>query len=78
LFALFLIFILDLLEGFLYLASATILPDVLEADVSAVMRLLQVGSFLLGIGFMYLVAALEALEETKASEDDSVRSHNEL
>jgi hypothetical protein len=64
--------------GFLYLASATILPDVLEADVSAVMRLLQVGSFLLGIGFMYLVAALEALEETKALEGDSVQIHNEL
>jgi hypothetical protein len=59
----------------LYLASAAILPDVLEADVSAVMRLLQIGSFLLGVLFMYLVAALEAIEETQAS---VARSHNEL
>lgn len=50
----------------------------LETDVSAVMRLLQVGSFLLGIGFMYLVAELEAMEETKSSDDDGVQSHNEL
>jgi hypothetical protein len=61
--------------GFLYLACSTILPDVLETDVSAVMRLLQVGSFLLGIGFMYLVAELEAMESSDA---DGVQSHNEL
>ena len=62
----------------MYLACTTILPDVLETDVSAVMRLLQVGSFLLGIGFMYLVAELEAMEETKSSDAVGVQSHNEL
>ena len=67
-----------LYPGFLYLACTTILPDVLETDVSAVMRLLQVGSFLLGIGFMYLVAELEAMEETKSSDAVGVQSHNEL
>jgi zinc transporter 7 len=67
-----------LYPGFLYLACTTILPDVLETDVSAVMRLLQVGCFLLGIGFMYLVAELEAMEETKSSDADGVQSHNEL
>jgi len=48
--------------GFLYLACVTILPDVLETDVSTTMRLLQVGSFLLGIAFMYAVALLEDME----------------
>ena len=71
-------FISLLYLGFLYLACTTILPDVLETDVSAVMRLLQVGSLLLGIGFMYLVAELEAMEETKSSDADGVQGHNEL
>ena len=49
--------------GFLYLACTTILPDVLDSDVSAMMRLMQVGSFLLGIGLMYGVIMLEEMNE---------------
>lgn len=48
--------------GFLYLACVTILPDVLETDASVLMRLMQVCSFLLGVGFMYAVATLEEME----------------
>ena len=50
------------MPGFLYLACVTILPDVLETDVSLLMRLLQVCSFLLGVAFMYGVAYLEEME----------------
>jgi hypothetical protein len=67
-------FLFDML-GFVYLACATILPDLLETDVSAVIRFLQVGSFLLGIGCMYLVAELET---TEASDAEGMGSHNEL
>jgi hypothetical protein len=49
--------------GFLYLACTTILPDVLDSDVSAMMRLMQVSSFLLGIGLMYGVILLEEMNE---------------
>jgi len=48
--------------GFMYLACVTILPDVLDSDVGVMMRLMQVGSFLLGIAFMYVVAELEEME----------------
>jgi hypothetical protein len=40
----------------------TILPDVLEADVGFMMRLLQVAAFLAGLSFMYIVAELEEME----------------
>lgn len=40
-----------------------ILPDVLDSDVSAMMRLMQVGSFLLGVGLMYGVIMLEEMNE---------------
>jgi len=59
--------------GFLYLACVTILPDVLETDVSTNMRLLQVGSFLLGVAFMYAVAELEEMEASHGQ-----HSHSEL
>ncbi len=63
-------------EGFLYLACVTILPDVLEADVGFVMRLLQVAAFLAGLSFMYLVAELEEMEE--ANGFGTHNSHIEL
>ena len=62
--------------GFLYLSCATILPDVLETDVGATTRLLQIGSFLLGVGFMYAVAVLEDLEYDEGQSHST--SHNEL
>ena len=58
--------------GFLYLACATILPDLLESDVSVVMRLMQVGSFLLGIGFMYFVLILESMMASNTSGVDGM------
>jgi len=48
--------------GFLYLACVTILPDVLETESNVWLRTLQIGSFLLGIGFMHAVAELEEME----------------
>lgn len=58
--------------GFVYLACVTILPDVLETHVSTTLRLLQVGSFLLGIAFMYAVALLEDME----GHDDHHHGHH--
>ena len=48
--------------GFVYLASVSILPEVLETDVNARFRLLQILSFTLGLGFMYAVGVLENIE----------------
>jgi len=48
--------------GFVYLACVTILPEVLETDANTAMRMLQICSFLLGIGFMFAVAKLEEME----------------
>ena len=59
--------------GFIYLSSVTILPDVLETEVGLIMRILQVGSFLLGVGFMYAVAELEEMEASIGG-----HSHSEL
>mmetsp|Transcript_12106 Transcript_12106/g.25794 ORF Transcript_12106/g.25794 Transcript_12106/m.25794 type:complete len:361 (-) Transcript_12106:90-1172(-) len=61
--------------GFVYLACVTILPDVLETDVSVMLRLSQVCSFLLGVGFMYGVAYLEDMENS--SHHDG-HDHSEL
>ena len=49
--------------GLLYLVCVTILPDVLETDMSVNMRLYKVGSFILGLGFIYSVASLEDMDE---------------
>ena len=62
----------------MYLASATILPDVLETDASALIRLMQVASFLLGIGFMYAVATLEEMEAGHHHGHDRHKHHSEL
>mmetsp|Transcript_8342 Transcript_8342/g.17806 ORF Transcript_8342/g.17806 Transcript_8342/m.17806 type:complete len:356 (+) Transcript_8342:62-1129(+) len=48
--------------GFIYLACVTILPEILESNASASLRLMQFASFLLGVGFMYLVAELEHMD----------------
>lgn len=48
--------------GFIYLACTTILPEILEANVSVYMRILQIGSFGMGLAFMYAVAILEEIE----------------
>lgn len=69
--------------GFVYLACVTILPDVLETDVSAIMRLLQVCSFLVGVGFMWAVALLEEMEASNGEHhhghhSSDGHSHNEL
>ena len=59
--------------GFVYLSCVTILPDVLETDVGLIMRILQVSSFLIGVGFMYAVAELEEMEASIGG-----HSHSEL
>lgn len=64
--------------GFVYLACVTILPDVLETDVSKTMRLLQVGSFMLGIAFMYAVALLEDMEGHYQHHLPDEQTHSEL
>ena len=56
--------------GFLYLACTTILPDVLETDCTMLMRILQIGSFLLGISFMLAVAELEEMESSSEMDRD--------
>ena len=48
--------------GFLYLACVTILPDVIETEASLPMRMLQICSLLVGIGFMYGVLLAEEWE----------------
>ena len=48
--------------GFIYLACTTILPEILETHVSVYMRILQIGSFGVGLAFMYAVAILEKIE----------------
>jgi zinc transporter 7 len=48
--------------GFVYLACTTILPEILETNVSAYMRILQICSFALGLAFMYAVGVLEEIE----------------
>ena len=53
-------------------------PKAVPRKAARAVRNWQVGSFLLGIGFMYLVAELEAMEETKSSDAVGVQSHNEL
>jgi zinc transporter 7 len=45
--------------GFLYLASVTILPELLQKNVSRRARIAQILAFCIGIGFMYGVAVLE-------------------
>lgn len=55
-------FLFQLLSGFLYLASVTILPDVLEADAGIMMRLLQIVAFSVGVLFMHFAAQLEEME----------------
>lgn len=50
--------------GFVYLAATTILPDVLKEQNSFSYRILQLLSFMAGIGFMYTVAWLEKQDET--------------
>lgn len=65
--------------GFLYLACATILPDVLETDVNVGIRVLQVSSFLLGVAFMYGVAYLEEMESSSIEhEHEHEHMHSEL
>ena len=65
-----------IVEGFLYLACVTILPDVLETDVGWMMRLLQVAAVVAGVSFMYIVAELEEMEA--AGDNDTLGSHIEL
>lgn len=60
--------------GFVYLACATILPEILETDASAGVRVLQVASFGMGVLLMYFVAELEEMEE-KASGESHHRGH---
>ena len=49
--------------GFVYLASVSILPEILEKqNVGVVLRILQVVAFGIGIAFMQLVAILEEME----------------
>jgi zinc transporter 7 len=48
--------------GFIYLACTTILPEILETNVSAFVRILQVCSFALGLAFLYAVGVLEEME----------------
>ena len=48
--------------GFVYLACVTILPEILDADASVPLRLMQIGSFLVGLGFMYGVLIVEEWE----------------
>jgi len=62
--------------GFLYLACVTILPDVLETNVSMPMRLLQVASFLLGVAFMYGVALLEEMEASNHGDHPHGHHHS--
>lgn len=62
--------------GFLYLACVTILPDVLETEASVLMRLLQVSSFLLGVGFMYAVAQLEEMEASRDEDHHHINEHH--
>ena len=45
--------------GFIYLATVTILPSLLQEDRKFSIRILQVISFVIGIAFMYFVAILE-------------------
>eukprot|EP00557_Chaetoceros_sp_GSL56_P005375 CAMPEP_0176488756 /NCGR_PEP_ID=MMETSP0200_2-20121128/6893_1 /TAXON_ID=947934 /ORGANISM="Chaetoceros sp., Strain GSL56" /LENGTH=402 /DNA_ID=CAMNT_0017885789 /DNA_START=179 /DNA_END=1385 /DNA_ORIENTATION=- len=45
--------------GFVYLATVTILPNLLECKVGRRARISQIVAFLVGIGFMYGVALLE-------------------
>jgi solute carrier family 39 (zinc transporter), member 7 len=49
--------------GFIYLATVNILPDVLEEDVGAHIRLAQLLAFCVGIFFLYMVAFLEEQDE---------------
>ena len=66
--------------GFLYLACTTILPDVLETNGGFTMRLLQIGSFMLGISFMFAVAELEEMETSSGMHHhhEHGHSHSEL
>lgn len=45
--------------GFVYLASVTIVPQILDESLGAKMRILVILAFGLGIGFMYIVLMLE-------------------
>ncbi len=63
--------------GFIYLASVTILPEILESNASPTLRLLQFASFLLGVGFMYLVAELEDME-TNGESYDGTKNHDHV
>lgn len=56
--------------GFIYLATVTILPEVLEDDRhSASFRLAQLAAFLAGIGFLYLVYLMEEYGESNSPHD---------
>jgi len=49
--------------GFVYLATVTILPDILNDDgCSLQFRLAQILSFALGVAFLYAVSLLEEME----------------
>lgn len=65
--------------GFIYLATVTILPEVLEDDRhSAAFRLAQLTAFLAGIGFLYLVYLLEEYEhKDAAATSDRTLQHGE-
>jgi len=56
--------------GFVYLACVTILPDVLDTDASISLRLMQIVSFLIGLGFMFGVLIVEKWEETGDGNDE--------
>jgi zinc transporter 7 len=63
--------------GFIYLATVTILPEVLEDDRHSIgFRLAQLLAFLAGIGFLYLVYLMEEYEykDEAAHGDHSHRS----
>ena len=55
--------------GFVYLACVTILPEILDAEASFTLRLMQIGSFLIGLGFMFGVLIVEEWEGTDGSDE---------
>ncbi|EJK73366.1 hypothetical protein THAOC_05015 [Thalassiosira oceanica] len=55
--------------GFVYLACVTILPEILDAEASFTLRLMQIGSFLIGLGFMFGVLIVEEWEGTDGNDE---------
>lgn len=63
--------------GFLYLACATILPDVIEGGGGAALRAMQVAAFAAGVALMYAVAELEGMEGGHSHGHDHHRGHHQ-